>query len=67
MPPPRDQRVDEARRCRRRELVNSINVLDRPVVVAYMIVIVTFFILINLAVDLLYSVIDPRIRLASQK
>jgi peptide/nickel transport system permease protein len=50
-----------------RLLVNSINVLDRPVVVAYMIVIVTFFILINLVVDLLYSVIDPRIRLASQK
>ena len=43
-------------------LIDSINVLDRPVVVAYLLVIVVLFIFINLAVDLLYSALDPRIR-----
>ena len=45
-------------------LIESINLLDRPVVVAYLLVIVTMFIPINLAVDVAYSLIDPRIRLA---
>lgn len=44
-------------------IIDSIQNLDRPVVVAYLIVIVVVFIVINLAVDLLYSLIDPRIRL----
>jgi peptide/nickel transport system permease protein len=44
-------------------LIDSINVLDRPVVVAYLLVIVTLFIVINLIVDLLYSSLDPRVRL----
>jgi len=48
-------------------LINSIMKLDRPVVVAYLLVIVTLFILINLLVDLLYSLIDPRIRLGGQR
>ena len=45
-------------------LIDSINLLDRPVVVAYLLVIVTLFIAINLAVDILYSALDPRVRLA---
>jgi peptide/nickel transport system permease protein len=45
-------------------IIDSINVLDRPVIVAYLLIIVTLFIAINLAVDLLYSVLDPRVRLA---
>jgi len=45
-------------------LIDSINYLDRPVIVAYLLVIVTFFILINLAVDILYSALDPRVRLS---
>jgi len=45
-------------------IVDSINVLDRPVIVAYLLIIVTLFIVINLAVDILYSVLDPRVRLA---
>jgi peptide/nickel transport system permease protein len=45
-------------------LIDSINVLDRPVIVAYLLVIVTLFIVVNLLVDLLYSVLDPRVRLA---
>jgi peptide/nickel transport system permease protein len=45
-------------------LIDSINLLDRPVIVAYLLVIVTFFIVINLLVDILYSVLDPRVRLS---
>ena len=48
-------------------LIDSINLLDRPVIVAYLLVIVTFFILINLAVDILYSALDPRVRLSESK
>jgi len=48
-------------------LIDSINLLDRPVIVAYLLVIVTFFIAINLLVDLLYSALDPRVRLTESK
>ena len=48
-------------------LIDSINLLDRPVIVAYLLVIVTFFIVINLLVDLLYSALDPRVRLTDAK
>ena len=44
-------------------LIDSINQLDRPVIVAYLLVIVTIFIFINFVVDMLYSVLDPRVRL----
>jgi peptide/nickel transport system permease protein len=44
-------------------LIDSINQLDRPVIVAYLLVIVTIFIVINFVVDLAYSVLDPRVRL----
>ena len=45
-------------------LIDSIQVLDRPVVVAYLLVIVFVFVLVNLVVDLVYSALDPRVRLA---
>jgi peptide/nickel transport system permease protein len=45
-------------------LIDSINQLDRPVIVAYVLLIVLMFVLINLVVDVLYSLLDPRIRLA---
>src|SRR5215510_3474551 len=48
-------------------IIDSINVLDRPVIVAYLLIIVTLFIVINLAVDILYSVLDPRVRLADAR
>jgi peptide/nickel transport system permease protein len=48
-------------------LIDSINMLDRPVLVAYLCVIVTLFILINLVVDLLYYLLDPRVRLAEAR
>jgi peptide/nickel transport system permease protein len=44
-------------------IIDSINVLDRPVMVAYLMMIVLLFITINLIVDLTYSVLDPRVRL----
>lgn len=48
-------------------VIDSIFQLDRPVVVAYLLVVVFMFILINLVVDILYSVLDPRVRLAEMK
>jgi peptide/nickel transport system permease protein len=48
-------------------IIDSINHLDRPVIVAYLLITVTMFIFINLAVDILYSVLDPRVRLADVK
>jgi peptide/nickel transport system permease protein len=48
-------------------LIDSINLLDRPVIVSYLLVIVTLFIVINLAVDVLYSALDPRVRLSETK
>jgi len=44
-------------------LIDSINQLDRPVIVAYLLVIVTIFIAINFVVDIVYSLLDPRVRL----
>jgi len=48
-------------------VIDSIFQLDRPVVVAYLMVVVFMFILINLVVDILYSVLDPRVRLSEVK
>ena len=48
-------------------LIDSINVLDRPVIVAYLLIIVTLFIIINLVVDILYSALDPRVRITESK
>jgi peptide/nickel transport system permease protein len=47
-------------------IIDSINVLDRPVIVAYLMMIVLLFITINLVVDILYMVLDPRVRLAGK-
>ena len=44
-------------------MIDSIGVLDRPIMVAYLMITVLMFIIINFTVDVLYSVIDPRVRL----
>ena len=44
-------------------IIDSINVLDRPVIVAYLMMVVLLFIGANLVVDILYTVLDPRVRL----
>lgn len=48
-------------------IIDSINQLDRPVIVAYLMIIVFMFIVINLVVDILYSILDPRVRLRDVK
>ncbi len=50
-----------------RLIIQSINLLDRPVIVAYLLMTVTMFIVINLAVDILYSILDPRVRIAEAR
>ena len=47
-------------------IIDSINVLDRPVIVAYLMMIVLLFVTINLVVDVLYTVLDPRVRLETK-
>lgn len=49
-----------------RLLINSIQVLDRPVIVAYLLVTVTIFAVINLIVDLAYAGLDPRTRIGAR-
>ncbi|SFT57657.1 ABC transporter permease [Mesorhizobium sp. YR577] len=44
-------------------IIDAISVLDRPVILAYLMITVVMFSLINLAVDILYSIVDPRVRL----
>lgn len=48
-------------------IIDSINLLDRPVIVAYLLITVLMFMVINMVVDILYSLIDPRIRVSSVK
>jgi peptide/nickel transport system permease protein len=48
-------------------LIESIYRLDRPVIVAYLIVIVVMFVLINFVVDVIYTLLDPRVRVAGQE
>lgn len=47
-------------------IIDSINVLDRPIMVAYLMMIVLVFVCINLVVDLIYTLLDPRVRLSAK-
>lgn len=42
-------------------IIDSIQNLDRPVVVAYLMVVACIFVLINFTVDIIYTFIDPRV------
>lgn len=44
-------------------IIDAISVLDRPVILAYLLMTVVMFSVINLLVDILYSLVDPRVRL----
>ncbi len=46
-------------------LIDSIITLDRPVVVAYLMLTVVFLAMLNLLVDIAYTVLDPRVRLGA--
>jgi len=48
-------------------IIDALHNLDRPLVVAYLMVIVVLFVFINLVVDVLYSILDPRVRLRDLK
>lgn len=43
-------------------ILDSINHLDRPVILAYLIIIVCLFVTINFLVDIMYRLVDPRVR-----
>jgi peptide/nickel transport system permease protein len=43
--------------------IEAIQNLDRPIIVAYLMITVLMFVTINLVVDVFYSVLDPRVRL----
>ena len=43
-------------------IIDSINVLDRPVIVSYLMMMVIMFVVINLLVDFAYAILDPRVR-----
>ncbi len=43
-------------------IIDSINTLDRPVMVAYLMLVAFFFILVNLLIDIAYAALDPRLR-----
>lgn len=44
-------------------LIDSILNLDRPVVVAYLLLVVFFLVMLNLIVDIAYTMLDPRVRM----
>jgi peptide/nickel transport system permease protein len=48
-------------------LIESIYRLDRPVIVAYLVVISVMFVVINFIIDVIYMLLDPRLRLSGQE
>ena len=44
-------------------VIDSIHGLDRPVVLAYLLIVALMFVVINFMVDVVYTFLDPRIRL----
>ena len=43
-------------------IIDSIAVLDRPVMVAYLVLVAFLFVTINFLIDLTFALIDPRVR-----
>lgn len=46
-----------------KEIVNALNTLDLPIVMGSVLVIAVMFIVINIIIDILYGVLDPRVRI----
>lgn len=46
-----------------KEIVSALNSLDLPIVMGAVLVIATIFICINILVDILYGILDPKVRL----
>ena len=47
-------------------IIEAIYNLDRPIVVAYLMIIVLIFVTLNLIVDITYSLLDPRVRIKGE-
>jgi len=47
--------------------IQAISLVDIPIMSAYLILIALFFVVINLIVDILYHVVDPRLRVETSK
>ena len=47
-------------------MIDAIVNLDRPIVVAYLLFVVALFLVLNLVVDIIYAVLDPRVRLQGE-
>lgn len=45
-----------------KEIVNALNTLDLPIVMGAVLVIAVMFITINILIDILYGILDPRVR-----
>ncbi len=48
-------------------VIDAIINLDRPIVVAYLLFVVTLFLILNLVVDIIYAALDPRVRLGGSE
>ena len=48
-----------------KEIVNALNTLDLPVIMGAVLVIATLFIIINILVDVIYTLLDPKVKLVS--
>ena len=46
-----------------KEIVNALNTLDLPVIMGSVLVIAFMFITINILVDIIYRLLDPRVKL----
>ena len=47
-------------------VIDAIINLDRPIVVAYLMFVVTLFLILNLIVDIMYAFLDPRVRVQGE-
>ena len=47
-------------------IIEAIYNLDRPIIVAYLMIIVLIFVTLNLIVDITYSLLDPRVRIKGE-
>ncbi len=48
-----------------KEIIDALNTKDLPVIMGSVLIIATLFVLINIAVDIIYGWLDPKIRLGS--
>ncbi len=46
-----------------KEIVNALNTLDLPVIMGAVLIIATLFIIINILVDVIYTILDPKVKL----